>query len=57
MYFEMEQTQLDAIWAATDNAWNFDFDHRNAIERQITEAQANATLAAIEMQVTPLNRE
>ena len=35
MYFEMEQSILDAIWAAADTNWNFDFEHRNGIENQI----------------------
>jgi len=35
MYFNMELAILESIWAATDNAWTFSFDHRNDIENQI----------------------
>ena len=36
LYFEMERSILDSIWAAADNNWNFDFQHRNGIEDQIS---------------------
>merc|ERR1719259_1185581 len=41
-YFQTEKTILDAIWAATDNAWHWSFEHRNTIEKAIEE-QFNAT--------------
>jgi len=50
MYFDMEQTILDAIWAATDNSWDFSFDHRNSIEDTIMGAMNASAEAAFEMQ-------
>ena len=46
LYFSMEMIQLEAMWAATDNAWNFSFEHRNGIEDSIgtaMEAMMNQT--------------
>ena len=50
MYFALEETILDAIWAATDNAWDFSFDHRNGIEDTIMGAMNASAEAAFEMQ-------
>merc|ERR1719430_1990303 len=50
MYFALEETILDAIWAATDNAWDFSFDHRNGIEETIMGAMNASQQASFDMQ-------
>ena len=35
-YFSTELSILDSIWAAIDNQWDFNFDHRCGIEGQIS---------------------
>ena len=35
LYFEKERAQQELIWAAQDNEWNFDFEHRNDIANNI----------------------
>ena len=37
-YFEMEQTILEEIFSATDNAWHWTFEHRNASDTAINDA-------------------
>ena len=34
-YFEKEKAVLELIWAAEDNEWNFNFEHRNEIEDNV----------------------
>ncbi len=38
LYFDMEMAQLEAIWADSSTQWNFDFEHRNAIQESINNA-------------------
>ena len=56
MYFAMEQDILDAIFAATDNSWEWSFEHRNEIERQISAAQQAMAEEMFNMQVR-INKE
>ena len=37
-YFDMEQTILEEIFSATDNAWHWNFEHRNASDTAINDA-------------------
>ena len=50
MYFDMEKTILDEIFAATDNAWHWSFEHRNASDMAIGNALDNIGEAMFEMQ-------
>ena len=36
-YFQMEQSILDEIFSATDNAWQWSFEHRNASDEKIND--------------------
>merc|ERR1719264_1916536 len=38
MYFEMEMMMLEEIWADSDNKFDFDFSHRQAMEDAIQDA-------------------
>ena len=49
-YFEKEQAQMDAIWAADDNNWDFDFEHRNGIEDQISGSLDDISREMLDMQ-------
>jgi hypothetical protein len=40
-YFQLEQSILSQIFAATDNAWNWEFEHRNASQNVINDALGN----------------
>ena len=51
-YFSQELAVLDSIWAAADNNWNFDFDHRNGIEDQI-----GASMDAIQNQIFEMQEQ
>ena len=60
MYFSMEMIQLEAMWAATDNAWNFSFEHRNGIEDNIgtaMEAMMNQTFEMRDKELTRMLAE
>jgi len=50
LYFDTELAILDSIWAATDNSWDFSFDHRNSIEDTIIGAMNASTEAAFQME-------
>eukprot|EP00088_Acartia_fossae_P022001 TRINITY_DN2331_c0_g1_i9.p1 TRINITY_DN2331_c0_g1~~TRINITY_DN2331_c0_g1_i9.p1 ORF type:complete len:783 (-),score=160.54 TRINITY_DN2331_c0_g1_i9:107-2143(-) len=50
MYFSLELTQLEAMWAAQNNTWYFDFEHRNAIEDQISSSMDAIQNQMFEMQ-------
>jgi hypothetical protein len=54
LYFELEKAQLDAIWAAADNNWNFDFEHRNGIEDSISGSLDSMSDEMFAMQETDL---
>ena len=56
MYFEMEASILDAIWASADNNWNFSFEHRNGIEDQIGGSLNDIQSQMYEMQKNELTR-
>ena len=54
LYFEKEQAQLEMIWAAEDNEWEFDFSHRNSIADQINGGLDFIADEMYEMQINDL---
>ena len=54
MYFEMEMMMLEEIWADSDNKFDFDFSHRQAMEDAIQDAMDTMMNETFAMRQTEL---